>query len=249
MSTAFATPHCPASTALLTDLSVLDPTRATAPKLRTAARRSLRRRPHLVRDRLAFLRSHSEALERLARHSYWHSNGFAKIRVVRGEAFSVRLHVWGAGEVCPGDVDPHSHRWDFASWIAAGPGIDETIFREVAGPASDGAVEHLRFEYGRNDTQGRLRSPRPAALLRTGVRRHRIGDVYGCAVGTVHTVSPIGRDLVATVVLQGPAVADVNPVYRRDGRPSVVTEHAMTTGELRRILGEVEESIAASCVH
>jgi hypothetical protein len=43
-------------------------------------------------------------------------------------------------------------------------------------------------------------------------------SIYGCSYTTIHTVAPIGHDVVATVVMQGPAVADSTAVYRPFGQ-------------------------------
>ncbi|WP_051969459.1 hypothetical protein [Kitasatospora azatica] len=54
--------------------------------------------------------------------SVWHPNGFAKIVLLVGEQFRLRLHTWEGGEAV-GDAPQeniHNHRWDFTAAILAG---------------------------------------------------------------------------------------------------------------------------------
>ncbi|MDN5852654.1 MAG: hypothetical protein L0K86_07380 [Actinomycetia bacterium] len=218
---------------------------APARKLGRAATELLRRRPTVIRDRIESLISRDEHLERIATQSYWHENGFAKIRLLRGSSFGVRLHVWPAGPDRLGEVDPHGHRWAFASWIAAGVGVEETIYLDVTGRRRDSRVNALvytRYEYSR-DTNGFLAHPQEARLRVAGRRRHVKGEVYSCAQTALHVVAPIGTGLVATIVLQGPATLGSTPVYSRRGRPAVTDEEPIDTDVLRKLLREVAAEI------
>src|SRR5438552_2883438 len=55
--------------------------------------------------------------EPVARCSYWHHNGFAKLVLRIADDHRVRLHVWPAGENRLGESNPHGHRWNFASTV------------------------------------------------------------------------------------------------------------------------------------
>lgn len=217
---------------------------ATLDDLHTAALQ-LSVRPDTVRSRLRYLAAHPERLENLARQSYWHINGFAKVKFVEGHGFCLRLHIWPAGEDRQGDVDPHGHRWEFASWVAAGSGIAETYFDRTVAADPEGNA-YLEFDYGRSSRAGFLRSRGPAWLSERSELIRSAGDVYGCPLGVLHTVSPVGIDLVATVVLQGSVVAESASVFTRSGgRPAHALERPITVDELRHLFGAVEAAIGA----
>jgi hypothetical protein len=160
--------------------------------------------------------SHPDRLAAVTQSAYWHINGFAKVKLVERDEFSVRLHIWPAGQDRRGDTEPHSHRWDFASWIAVGPGLFETYFAECRSSDPEGC-EYLRYDYGRRTTGGGYLMPQGVVTSLRPERPQERGTntVYGCAHENVHMVAPIGDDLVATAVLQGRAVAESTAVYRR----------------------------------
>ena len=217
---------------------------ATLNDLRTAALQ-LSGRPDLVRSRLRYLAAHPARLEILAGQSYWHTNGFAKVKFVEGHGFCLRLHIWPAGEDRQGDIDPHGHRWEFASWVAAGSGIAETYFDRTVAADPDGDA-YLEFDYGRSSGAGFLRSRGPAWLRESSKIIRSAGDVYGCPLGVLHTVSPFGIDLVATVVLQGSIVAESASVFSSSGGDLVrPLERPITADELRHLFGAVDAAIGA----
>ncbi len=178
----------------------------------TAATMRLRSRPDTLRSRLRSLLSHPDLLETVARQSYWHSNGFAKIKLVVAPRFCVRLHVWPAGHDGGGAMNPHGHRWEFASWVVAGQGMVERCFEETA-CSGDGSTAHARYEYGDVGWPGSLRPNGSVWLREQSSRIHPPGTVYKCTTNTTHTVVPLGRELVATLVLQGPVRGDSARVY------------------------------------
>jgi hypothetical protein len=198
------------------------------------AAKELKDTPERLRRSLISL-DDEEALVEVARRSYSHPNGFAKIVLCVGGGYGIRLHVWHqkAGKWIS-DAHPHGHRWEFASWIVAG-GLREVTFAE----ATEGK-EHHRCEY-RRDRQGEgiLTADGRARLqvLRRTVRH--AGTVYVCSRTRVHTVTPTGRDLVASLVLQGPRSFEPTPVYLQPGEEPVHEEQELSPDELRKLLAEV----------
>ena len=165
---------------------------------------------------LANLRHSPEALEEVARRSYWHSNGFAKIVLDADddpEGRKLRLHIWPAatdGESPRGESDPHGHRWDFASSVLVGEGFEVVEYDVVE---RDGEL-YGGYEYNPRSSWG-LRGG-IEMLLRPGVVRFRPrGDVYRCGTEIVHTVEPLGRGFAATLVVQGRVARSSTWVYRR----------------------------------
>lgn len=208
----------------------------------------LRQKPDLVRSRLAWIRSHPERVEEIAAKSYLHSNGFAKVRLFEGHGVCFRLHIWPAGEKRIGDVDPHGHRWEFASWVAVGPGMSETHFLRSDRADPDASLFES-YDYGREAGAGCLRSRGPAWLRTCEPVIRPTGSVYSCGRDVLHTVAPVGDDLVATVVLQGPVVADSARVYRRPGQNSDAVERPITPDELDALFGAVDAAVGARGRH
>jgi hypothetical protein len=182
--------------------------------LRTAAR-GVADRPDEFASWLVELRQDESVVRAVAARSYWHPNGFAKLVLHSEPACKVRLHVWPASSTWPrpGEANPHSHRWDFASTCVVGDGLHMVEYTE-----SDRGARYTRYRYGADVTDR-------AALLADGsVRLARIaaphvhrGQVYSCDTSVVHTVVPIGTALTATLVVQGPQRSPSTVVYRAPG--------------------------------
>ena len=75
------------------------------------------------------------------------------------------------------------------------------------------------------------------------------GHVYGCPNDIVHTVVPIGDDLLATLVLQGPTRADSTMVYRQAGRLCTTAQRPISAPELAELFGVVDTAITTSAAH
>jgi hypothetical protein len=195
--------------------------------------RELRDDPRVLRSSLELLRSDRAMLKAVARRSYQHANGFAKIVLHEGGGYRVRLHVWQPKPPDYGaDTNPHGHRWEFASWIVVGV-LREEIFAEAAS-----GRRHRRFAYhGTPD----LHPAGEAALRRMRTIERRAGDVYGRGRGVVHTVSPAMTDLVVTLVLQGPTDVEPTPVYQ----PRERGKHAETRLTLRQLRSVLDHVVTA----
>jgi hypothetical protein len=180
----------------------------------------------------------------LGRNAYWHSNGFAKIKIIETPGFCIRLHIWPPGEHRLGEVDPHDHRWEFASWVAIGAGIQERRFEVVADDDARG-MTYTRYAYGREDGVSYLRRTGQSRLRETSVLHRKPGHVYSCPPEALHTVAPIGDGLVATVVLQGPLLDKPTVVYRCPKRNGAALQHSISEQELDQLFAEVEGRIAA----
>jgi len=180
----------------------------------------------------------------LARRSYWHPNGFAKLvlHVSREPEFRIRLHVWPvvpAGQPA-GESNPHSHRWEFASTVIAGDGLHMAEYRET----EQGGKPYDRYRYG-GDVAG------PSGLLPDGAARlTRIasphvsrGQVYSCDTTVVHTVEPIGSGLTATLVVQGPHRSSSTVVYCIPGRSADQPNGELTESDFTWLVKSVAATI------
>jgi hypothetical protein len=201
--------------------------------------RALRDDPERLRLSLAYLRGSDEALAEVAGRSYTHPNGFAKIVLQVGGGYGIRLHVWHKQQGQRiSDANPHGHRWEFASWVVTGA-LRETVYTEVA----RGDV-HRRCDYDRSlDGVGFL-TPNGSAALRIVDQIDRTaGSVYQRSRTVVHTVTPIGPDLVASLVLQGPQSFEPTPVYLQPDQDTRHDEKQLEPGQLRDLLAEVAVAI------
>jgi hypothetical protein len=227
---------------LVADIEAALESSAQVAALHAVAER-LRAEPDRLRARLARVLGNAERTEALLGRSYRHHNGFTKIKLVATERFSVRLHLWPASSGTRGELNPHGHRWEFASWVAAGEGMTEAFF-ELSDPTVDDARGYDLYRYGRTSATRSLR-PSEWVWLREHDRLERpTGSVYTCPRRVVHTVEPIGAGDVLTVVLQGPVVADDVPVYVRHRECPRAGERAMSIDELRRDLGTIDALLA-----
>jgi hypothetical protein len=160
--------------------------------------------------------------------SYWHANGFAKLILHCGTNCRVRLHVWPAGTDPRGEWDPHGHRWDFASTVLAGDGLDIVHYAE----ATTGDP-YTRYVY-----DGRLVDDGQVLLAATGTAEVRRDKCYATTTDVIHTVNTKGDDLVATLLLQGPHVNDAAAVYRTDAMPDRPSR-PISEGEVAQLVRQV----------
>ncbi len=158
------------------------------------------------------LRRDTAEVATVAARSYWHPNGFAKLILHPGPAVRIRLHVWPAATGARlGESNPHSHRWEFASTVLAGGGLDMVEYAET----STGGTPYVRYRYGADPAdRAALRRDGPARLVPVRTPVARPGAVYSCDTTVVHTVTPVGTALTATLVLQGPQRTPSTVVYR-----------------------------------
>ena len=188
---------------------------------------------------LSGLRDQPGMVREIARRSYWHPNGFAKLvlHVSDDPEFRVRLHVWpdGPAETRLGESNPHSHRWDFASTVVAGDGLETEEFVEV-----DDGMPYDRYRYGADPSNKAALVPcGPAGLVRTAEPTIWYGQVYDCDTSVVHTVRPIGSTLVATVVVQGRRKTDSTVVYCEPGTDADQPNVPLSETDFLEITGAV----------
>ena len=157
------------------------------------------------------------AVAEIAKRSYWHPNGFAKIVLHTGvePEFRVRLHVWPRSETpSRGESHPHRHRWEFASHVLAGTGMHMVEFAETA----EGGKPFRRYRYGTDPANpAALAADGEVRLKRRAVPHVQGGDVYTGDTAVVHTVRPVDAGLTATVVIQGPRRTPTTVVYCEPG--------------------------------
>lgn len=208
----------------------------------------LRSDPNLVLDAVRAIRTDPERCADVASRSYMHPNGFAKIKLFERPDFSLRLHIWPAGKDRRGDMNPHSHRWAFASWGLLGQGVVETYYKETPLADPNGAT-FVRCRYRRVKGVEHLKRPRVVRLKEIGEFERPSGGIYACSTDVIHTVDPIGRGLMATVVLQGRTERESAPVYLRSGGADEQRHQPFSAEELRGLLCDLEIAMGAAPRH
>lgn len=205
----------------------------------------LRGQPEKFLDNLWTIGRDPQRCGGLAAQSYWHRNGFAKIRLGEWAGYTLRLHIWPDGEDRRGDMNPHGHRWNFASWLLTGEGITETYYRETFGDHKDASL-YVRSSYGRKNGADYLNHYR-IAYLRAIAEHKRTTGVYTCDTDVIHTVDPVGCGFMATVVLQSKIVCRTTHVYlKHDGRDEAEQHRRITAHELSRLLGDLIDAMGSA---
>jgi len=198
----------------------------------------LRDRPTLLRGALRVLLDNDAALREVAARSSPHANGFVKVVLSRGAGWSLRLHVWSPSlKAAHDDLNPHGHRWAFASWIIAG------TLREITFVEGGRGQVFLRCDYHHAAGQTwNLHGNGRTTLVADKQVDRRAGTVYGRTGAEVHTAVP-RSDLVATLVLQGPHRTDTTEVFLApDNLGQLDDDHedeTLSVQDLRRLIAEV----------
>lgn len=170
----------------------------------------------------------------VARRSYWHPNGFAKLVLQAGRGYKVRMHVWPAGDDRLGETNPHGHRWNFASTVLCGDGLRDTHYTE-----SPSGMTYERYQYAGGNVAGALTHEKTVHLAMSGERTIHTGERYDLDTTVVHTVRPLGSALIATFVVQGTPLHTSALVY---GIPGVNVDEpgqAISAGEVRGLISDV----------
>jgi hypothetical protein len=209
-----------------------------------AAAAEIRNNRHSFVSWLDGLSQDADAVRAVARRSYWHPNGFAKL-VLHTSAepeFRIRLHVWPkSAKPSRGESNPHSHRWEFASTVLAGEGMHMVEYEENA----ERGKPYRRYWYGTDPAD-------PAALVSDDdVRLKRVrpphvwhGEVYTCDTAIVHTVRPVSADLTATVVVQGPRRTPTTVVYCAPGESDDQPNRPLSESDFQLLVKSVVEAVA-----
>jgi hypothetical protein len=205
-----------------------------------AAARGVADRPDEFASWLVELRQDESRVRAIAARSYWHPNGFAKLVLYssREPEFKVRLHVWPAssGAPRPGEANPHSHRWDFASTCAVGEGLHMVEYAE----SDRRGTRYDRYRYGADATdKTALLADGSVRLIRLAAPHVHRGQVYSCDTSVVHTVVPIGTALTATLVVQGPQRSPSTVVYRSPGLGDDQPNGVLTVARFLELTGAV----------
>jgi hypothetical protein len=210
--------------------TVLDGHSGEVPALLTAVAETTANRSVLAEWLVRFTRR--DHAEQVAAHSYWHHNGFAKLVLHATNNFRIRMHVWPEGDNRLGETNPHGHRWNFASEVLCGDGLEVEDYEE-----SSNGVEHLKYCY-----LGGLNSLTAIGHVRlTSLRKNvlRANQRHTVDTEVTHTVHPLGTGLVATLVVQSHALTEKTDVYCVPGKAVDEPIRAITPAEVTGLVRSV----------
>lgn len=178
----------------------------------------------------------NDAFARLvAERSYRHGNGFIKI-VLLEQGFKLRLHLWLPGCSCEENI--HDHRWSIASTVLAGE-LHSEIWADAANDEHfDLQAQEYLYQAAKNAQPAKTIALHcsPLRLLRR--QSLAAGSHYALPPSTLHRICSHGRELVATLMCSGPAVAGHTRLIA--GRERLIPEVAarcLSVAELRAGIG------------
>jgi hypothetical protein len=196
-------------------------------------------RPVSFRSILTELLNSEARLGDIARRSFWHDNGFAKIVLLSHAAYKLRLHVWQNAEGSPtaprGNV--HNHRWDFSTVLLAGS------YRHQEFRQSTDGEKFFAYKYCTLGAPGSYSLvPAGSQTLQCVFDAHLAqGSGFTISSDVLHRVIPDGGEPTVSLVLEGPhhpSTSDVfaaNEVSEAGGAPS----EALPADYLRRHMNAV----------
>lgn len=171
----------------------------------------------------------------VAARSYRHGNGFLKV-VLLDAGFKLRLHLWLPGAACEENI--HDHRWSIASTILAGE-----LHSEIWADAANDEQFDLQAREYRYQAASRGLPAQAAELQRSTLRLierncRTAGSHYALPPATLHRICSHGRQLVATLMCSGPAIAGhTRLIAGREGLLPEVTARRLSIAELRAGIG------------
>ncbi|WP_433021690.1 hypothetical protein [Kribbella sp. CA-294648] len=138
-------------------------------------------------------------------YAFEHPNGFTKVVLAdRSGAWSLRLHYWPPGV---GDVDIHSHRWHFASFVLKG--TIQTSSHQVSVGTEFEMLDCFPSERG----DYRMEHRGIVGLTTLIEQHHSTGDTYFHSLEGLHKASVETESF--TMVLHGMDLLDHSTVIRR----------------------------------
>lgn len=193
--------------------------------------------PALVEVMQAIRESGSAGVERLARNSFEHKNGFKRMVLGMGTDSSakLRVHLWKSGQ---GEARIHNHSWNYFSCVIRGT-LEVTRYTLVRRRAGSHRLLSMPNKAGarRGDEEYVDRSmvtPEPAETMTYGA-----GESYSFQIGDFHSVRAGGEDLCLTAVLQGPHLASRSAMLIEPNEAFEGAIAHLTQDQYRRALVEL----------
>jgi hypothetical protein len=177
-------------------------------------------------------------IDAIAKASYLHPNGFAKIVLISSADFQLRLHVWRPVNITEFTTENiHNHRWDFASTLLIG-GYRYQEFTPTPSGASFYAYD---YRAQRGAPSYSLAPAGRRTLACTFDAYLESGSRYTLTANTFHRIIGDPERMTATLVLQGPRVRQSVEVFtqaRVDSGPTLPLPR-FSPAKITQYLGEL----------
>lgn len=200
-------------------------------------------RPHLLRTAALRLAADARDLDRLAASSWRHPNGFDKFILSSSPSGTLRLHVWW--EPMEAATDAHNHVSHMVSQLVRGR-LQETLYAVEAsaspsGRARPGTLSQCHFTYPSTDGASRTTALKGrCTLVPVATRIIASGASYTIPADTIHTVRPVCKFPVVSLVAQAPAHRQVSDVITPKSKLHVSDQaRPLSIAGLRHLLAEV----------
>lgn len=183
----------------------------------------------------AALLTDDEFATQVAARSYRHGNGFLKV-VLLDQGFKLRLHLWLPGASCEENI--HDHRWSIASTILAGDLHSEIWADATNDEHFDLQAHEFLYQAAKGAQPATTLSLHQSALRLVRRQRLAAGSHYALPPATLHRICSHGRELVATLMCSGPAIAGHTRLIA--GHEQLIPEVAarrLSVAELRAGIG------------
>lgn len=171
----------------------------------------------------------------VAARSYHHGNGFLKVVLV-DQGFKLRLHLWLPAASCEENI--HDHRWSIASTLLAGELHSEVWADAASDEHANLLASEYRYQAATDGQPARAIPLHQSPLVMVKHTRHTAGSYYALPPDTLHRICSHGRQLVATLMCSGPAIAGhTRLIAGREGLLPAVDKHFLSVAELRAGIG------------
>lgn len=196
--------------------------------------------PHELSEALRALMGDPSALERVARDSYFHPNGFLKLQLLINDDAKVRLHYWPAS-MLPAEENLHNHRWRLASKVMLGA-LRSDLYRQAeAGEAGAEtlALRLYRKRRGAHGAEGERFGERAVKRRATLIRY--AGEAYCMDTDTLHRIVHTGGSATLTLMVQSAPLFTSNHMLSQPDvhDPELRPDRLQSVDQLTALLTEI----------
>lgn len=177
-------------------------------------------------------------LERIAKLSYQHANGFLKIPILENNYFKVRLHYWSQNESAEENI--HNHRWDMISKILFGQ-LNQFCFTKHD---DDNEIDNVKnfgsFIYFKENNQGEANiKPFHFNLKKQSEEEIKKNTIYCLPFLKFHQVKNIGQCITFMIQSRAKSTENEMMVVKEYLEPNVKVQY-ISVKELEKKLNEIK---------
>jgi hypothetical protein len=189
------------------------------------------------KDDLNTILNDEDALSEICNRSTVHSNGFLKIVLKSYNGQKLRLHIWKDSPLLQ-EHEPHSHRWDFVSYILKG-----VMINEIVEESNDENKTFLKCKaHGMIVGSKRDYDIISKSSLRLNKKEiFKQGEVYTLSGDKIHIAKISPHTLTATLFVTSEPLYETSFVYMPDltSPPSGLVLESLSIEELKKQITNV----------